>query len=178
MAKAGQPTSSKTKRGSGNSSTKKPISISKLKNAVQARANLYARLRDCFGALGTNCISCGVWKDFSELDGGHFIPTTSSDIRFDERNINAQCTRCNRFLHGNPRHYYKGMLRKFGKDVVDDLESREFQSKKWTREELLAIRTYYNDKIKCIERGEPPTPFKANTGLAVPDVFANMGKTG
>lgn len=145
-----------------------------MKTATQAACNKYARLRDCFGDTGTGCISCGQWTPYEKLDGGHFIPTTSSDIRFDERNVNAQCQRCNRFLHGNPRHYYKGMLRKFGQDVVDDLESREFVSKKWTREELLAIRKYYNDKIKRIERGERPTEVPDYSGMEVLDMFKDM----
>lgn len=45
------------------------------------------------------------------------------------------------------------MLQKFGKDVVDDLESREYESKKWTIEELNAIRSYYNKKLKELRAG-------------------------
>lgn len=158
--------------------TKKPPSQKKKCEAVQKWANLYARRRDCFGQLGTTCISCGKWKSFEELDGGHFIPTTSSSIRFDPRNINAQCQRCNRFLHGNPRHYYKGMLRKYGKDVVDDLESREFESKKWTEEELKAIKDEYRERIKRLERGEPPAEVPDHSGLAVLDLFTGVDETG
>lgn len=69
------------------------------------------------------------------------------------------------------------MLRKYGKDVVDDLESREFESKKWTREELIAIRKYYGDKIKRLERGEAPLQ-PSDTGMAVLDMFTDMGETG
>lgn len=65
------------------------------------------------------------------------------------------------------------MLRKYGKDVVDDLESREFESKRWTVEELKEIRDEYRQKIARLERGEPP---ETNPRLAVLDVFANMGK--
>lgn len=67
------------------------------------------------------------------------------------------------------------MLRKFGKDVVNGLEAREFTSKKWSREELLAIRKYYNDKIKSIERGERPANGKDYSGVAVLDMFADLG---
>lgn len=147
-------------------------------DSVQAIANKYARLRDCAGNDGTHCISCGKWTDFSKLDGGHFIPTTSSAIRFDPRNINAQCQRCNRFLHGNSRHYYKGMLRKFGKDVVDDLESREFDTKKWTEDELKQIKDEYRERLKRLERGEHPEEVPDYSGMAVLNMFSDMGKTG
>jgi hypothetical protein len=156
---------------------KKQISIPKLKKAVQAKANLYARLRDCFGDAGTGCISCGKWTSFEKLDGGHFIPTTSSAIRFDERNINAQCQRCNRFLHSNPRHYLRGMYAKYGEDVVHDLEAREFEAKSWSREELLTIRQYYADKIKRLQRGEPPE-IPGSDGMGVLDVFKDIPKAG
>lgn len=119
---------------------------------VQGKANLYARLRDCSGKNGANCISCGVWKEYGELQGGHFIPTTSSAIRFDERNINAQCKRCNLWLSGNSRHYLKAMVIKYGQEVVDELEAKEFVPKKWTEEELLGLSRYYSDKIKILAK--------------------------
>ncbi len=65
------------------------------------------------------------------------------------------------------------MLRKFGKDVVDDLESREFEQKRWTVEELEDIRKYYREKIKKLERGEAPT---FGPRVAVLDMFASVGK--
>lgn len=147
-----------------------PQTIAKLKKTTQDLANRYARLRDCFGKLGTNCISCEKWFLFEELDGGHFIPTTSSAIRFDERNINAQCRRCNRFLHGNPRHYAKGMVRKYGQDVVDDLEANEFKTKKWTREELENVRDHYKAAIKDLESGIPPA--KTRQAVSMSTMFS------
>lgn len=118
---------------------------------VQTLANRYARLRDVKEEDGmAYCISCMDYLPYSELDGGHFIPKTSSDIRFDERNINAQCIKCNRFMGGNVRHYLKGMLRKYGQEVVDELESREHLSKKWTLAELLDLEIYYKEKIAAL----------------------------
>ena len=67
------------------------------------------------------------------------------------------------------------MLQKYGKDVVDGLESREFESKKWTREELENLKVYYRDKIKAIERGEPP---KNGPGMDLSDVLQDMGEAG
>jgi len=123
-----------------------------VKERVQKLANKYARLRDCGDEGGTFCISCRQWKEYEELDGGHFIPTTSQAIRFDERNINAQCIKCNRFLHGNPRHYAKGMVAKYGQAVVEELEAQEHRSKKWTLAELLELEIYYKEKIALIKR--------------------------
>ncbi|UOF77988.1 lambda ning protein [Caudoviricetes sp.] len=70
------------------------------------------------------------------------------------------------------------MLRKYGEDVVNDLESREFESKSWTEEELIAIKEYYRDKIRRIERGEPPEEVPDYSGMAVLDMFTSVGETG
>lgn len=117
----------------------------------QKTINKYIRLRDCNGLGGANCISCGIWYEFSKLDAGHFIPITSGALRFDERNINAQCIKCNRYLHGNIRHYQKAMIRKYGLSVIEELEKREFEPYKWTVEELEQLHDKYYDLIKGLE---------------------------
>lgn len=106
---------------------------------AQGLCNKAARKRDVNGSTGTNCISCKIWYPYERLDGGHFIPSTASTVRFDMRNINAQCWKCNRYLSGNSRHYLKGMIAKYGQEVVDELESQEFTTRKWTVEELEQI---------------------------------------
>lgn len=157
----------------------KSRSKNRQKNTVQGYVNKYARLRDCGGPDGgASCISCGKYFPYAEMDGGHFIATTSSAIRFDPRNVNAQCRNCNRFLHGNQRHYYKGMLRKYGKEIVEELESKEFESKRWTTEELEAIKDEYRERIKRLERGEPPAEVPDHSGLAVLDLFTGVDETG
>lgn len=118
---------------------------------AQRVVNRYVRLRDCGGDDGgANCISCNEWKHFSEMDAGHFIPVTSSAIRFDERNINAQCRKCNRYLRGNVRHYGKAMLIKYGQDVIDQLEAREFEAYKWTADELQELVDHFTEKVKSL----------------------------
>lgn len=120
------------------------------KEYTQGIFNNFCRFRDTKG-VGANCISCGVWKAHEDLQGGHFIPTTSSAIRFDERNVNAQCLRCNMYLGGNSRHYLKGMVAKYGQEVVDELEAREFESKRWPDWELKEIRKTYRAKTKELQ---------------------------
>jgi hypothetical protein len=118
-----------------------------LANKLQKKVNLYVRLRDCGDQGGCNCISCGRWKLFSEGDGGHFIPSISSAIRYDERNINFQCIACNRFKSSG-RQYYKGMILKYGQAIVDELEAQEFVIKKWEYDELLERYEYFTARIK------------------------------
>jgi hypothetical protein len=118
-----------------------------LQHKLQAAVNLYARLRDCSGRGGAHCISCGQWKSFADGDGGHFVPSTSSATRYREENVNFQCVRCNRFLHGNGIHYYEAMVKKYGQATVDELLSLEHVIKKWSIEELQEKLAYFNAKI-------------------------------
>ena len=123
-----------------------------LKHKAQILVNKCARLRDCAGTSGgANCISCGVYHVYDEMDGGHFIPITSAATRYNLININAQCRKCNRYLRGNVRHYYKAMIVKYGIEEVEKLESLEFTSKKWTVEELEEIIANAKQYIKEME---------------------------
>lgn len=50
------------------------------------------------------------------------------------------------------------MLRKYGSDVVNDLEAREKVSKTWTDDELNDIKLYFKQKLADLEAGiEPET---------------------
>lgn len=151
-------------------STKRRSEYRKKLDSLQTKVNLYVRLRDCFGDEGAGCISCGKWTLFEEGDAGHFIATTSAAIRFDERNIHFQCRRCNRFKHGNLHRYYPAMVRKYGQEVVDELMEQEGVIKKWTDDEINALKEHYNERIKQIKSGRlPETPGGAR--LSMSDLF-------
>ena len=132
-------------------------------DSLQTIANRYARERDCFGDTSTACISCGKWFPFEELDGGHYVPATAthSALRFDERNINAQCHKCNRFLHANLRGYFRGLEKKLGRDGLDDLEAAD-GPKKWTKEEIDELKLYYKRKLADLRASIPPTTVADN----------------
>lgn len=132
--------------------TKAAPTIAALKKKAQKLANEYARRRDCMNG-GANCISCGLWFDYEDLDGGHFMPTTVPGVRFDERNINAQCRKCNRFGHGEQAKYFVGMEKKYGREVIDYLMNPIHKRYIWDRYELEDIIEYYKKKIKEVTYG-------------------------
>jgi hypothetical protein len=158
-------------RGISKMKTKKKKGESK--QALQNIVNRYCRLRDCFGDTGAACISCNKWVPFAKGDGGHFIAAKHNITRFDERNVNFQCQFCNRFQHGNLANYYVGMVSKYGQEVVDELMALQGTHKKWTPEEIKALRKHYNGKLKAIARGEDPRT-ENNSGLAMSDMFSDI----
>ena len=152
---------------------KKTRSRTVLLRSLQTVVNKYCRLRDCNGEPGTGCISCNKWTPFEKGDGGHFIAQgSSSALRFDERNINFQCTRCNRFLHGNTHNYYVGMVKKYGQSVVDELMEKQHDGKKWTEDEIKELRAYYQRKIKDLQAGRT----EPDSGLSMSALFSGDGE--
>lgn len=92
------------------------------------------------------CISCGTW-DSPEWHAGHFIPGTAHYTRFDEANVNKQCQKCNTHLSANLTNYEVRLEAKIGRVEVDRLKNSP-RVRKFTREELQAIKTDYTARLK------------------------------
>ena len=103
------------------------------------------------------CISCGAPPpDLSQLhagrDAGHYRSTGSaSHLRFHEDNCHAQCVRCNQFGAGRAVDYRIGLVVRIGVGRVEALESMNAPHK-WQRDELIAIKATYIQKIKDLKR--------------------------
>ncbi|HHZ71388.1 MAG TPA: hypothetical protein EYN54_14170 [Methylococcaceae bacterium] len=106
--------------------------------------------------LEPQCISCG--KENMDWCCGHFKSRgAQGNLRYDEKNTYLQCNRyCNMALSGNiagnktTRGYAAGLLVRFGeasKDIIEYCESST-AVKKWTGEELQAMRKEFNLQIK------------------------------
>ena len=95
------------------------------------------------------CVTCG--KDLSnnrlQCHAGHY---KHGVLDFCEININAQCSGCNTYKHGNLTQYALYLTRKHGVNVLEDLEVRasmqKARPKKYTLEELEAIIEVYGVK--------------------------------
>ena len=122
--------------------------------------NRFIRLRDTLplinrggGVLVRNglCVSCGVKKPFDQLQAGHFVPADHYIHRYDERNVNAQCVKCNRFMHGNLIGYWLGMEAKWGWQVTHKLAETRNDQRIYTVPELEELIEYYSNKVKQLE---------------------------
>lgn len=106
----------------------------------------YIRLRDSHDGVFV-CCSCGQLKPFEQADAGHFINRRWMALRWDERNVHAQCRSCNRFDEGNAVGYTRFMIKTYGEDTVDLLE-RMKTSYKWSDGELDILIKDYKQKVK------------------------------
>ena len=109
--------------------------ISKLKKKLDKIFSEYIRLRDSDYKGNCKCISCG--KEAPAFGGsthaGHLFSRRYLSIRFDEKNVNAQCSYCNTFLNGNQIKAARGVENKWGEGTVANLESRMHVTTKLSR---------------------------------------------
>lgn len=115
------------------------------KKETQKVINKYVRLRD----KDKPCISCGKFiHEVSGFDAGHFKSVgANSNLRFNLKNINAQCRYCNSFLSGNIANYERGIIKRFGQARLDWLDGYH-EEKKYNYNDLMRMRKIFNKKIK------------------------------
>lgn len=142
--------------------------IRKLDRAV----SLYIRLRDSkeYGFKYCRCISCGKVKPIQDIDCGHYISRRCMILRFDTRNLNGECSRCNRFdtdhligyrrnlvhklgIKAFERSKYNNiedeeikskLIREFGEKQVGRLETERYSVKKWDVDELKQLYIHFS----------------------------------
>jgi hypothetical protein len=134
--------------------TKPPLP--KLVKKADKLFSLYIRKRDCTTYIETEegisipagkCITCPKIIAFNQGDCGHFIKRGCKLTRFDERNANLQCMRCNRFNEGEQYKHGLAIDEKYGPGTTDELlalEKRYYrESCKLSREQIELIIERY-----------------------------------
>lgn len=119
---------------------------------AQIAFNAFIRERD--RQAGHACISSGRPLDWSgnAVDAGHYRSTgAASHLRFHEDNCHAQSKHDNQFLAGNAVDYRIRLVARIGLARVEALEA-DNQVRKWTRQELIAIRDEYRLKNKKLKK--------------------------
>jgi len=122
----------------------------KLIAEAQAAVNRYVRLRDA----ALPCISCqrhhgGKWN------AGHYRSTAAApELRFELDNVHKQCEPCNTHLSGNLIAYRAGLLERIGPERLAAIEGPH-PPRKWSREELIAMRQRFAAMAKELEARNP-----------------------
>lgn len=136
-------------------------------NKLDRLLSLYVRMRDSreFNYTHFRCISCGRILPIDQADLGHFFSRRHMSLRFDTRNCNAECKRCNRFDSEHLVGYQRNLILKLGmlafkqkhpnevpnmeevkvlgKQQIDLMEVEKYQAKKWSVFELQQLYQYY-----------------------------------
>lgn len=119
---------------------------------AQHAFNAYIRERD--RNEGHRCISSGRGLDWAanSVDAGHYRSVGSaSHLRFNEDNCHAQSKHDNQWKAGNVVEYRVNLIERIGLTRVEALEA-DNTPHKWQRDELIAIKTKYVQKLKDLKK--------------------------
>lgn len=113
---------------------------------LQVVFNKYIRLRD----EGLPCVSCQRHHK-GQYHAGHYRSVGAApQLRFNELNVNKQCSACNNHKSGNVVEYRINLIKKIGIDAVEWLEA-ENKPAKYSVSDVLQLKKHYSQKIKEIE---------------------------
>jgi len=131
----------------------KPETVTNLKVRLWSWFSKYIRARDAKDGY-CKCISCGRvhhWKD--QIHAGHFIPKArGNSIYFNEKNVNAQCSYCNKWKGGNPVPYRIALNKKWGEGTDVELEKLAVAGKKFEIPELKDMIKHYREEFHKLEK--------------------------
>ena len=71
----------------------------------------------------TVCVTCGHRAHWKEQHAGHFVQRDRKATRYDEKNVNVQCVRCNTFRSGEQFKHGEYIDRKYGKGTAAQLQA-------------------------------------------------------
>lgn len=103
-------------------------SLTKLQKKADETFSKYIRKRDCANHDGTGrCCTCKRVILFETADACHFVSRQYLTTRYDDRNVHAGCRQCNRFLEGNKDEYALFLLKKYGPEIIEELNKAKWQ---------------------------------------------------
>jgi hypothetical protein len=110
---------------------------------LQQLVNKWIRKRD-----GNFCISCNKISN-GKIDAGHMFSVGNyPSVRFDVRNINSQCIRCNQYNGGSIIEYRENLIKKIGLIEFEDLNTLAHRNRIFDIEELKEMIIIYKNKLK------------------------------
>lgn len=120
--------------------------MSNAKDMLDKVFSIYIRRRDCSDGVGT-CISCGRAITFSSCDAGHFISRAHTATRWNIRNVHAQCRECNRMRDGNSEGYRRGLIKRYGPQIIEQLEKKGRQTVKLSDNDYKTLTDFFKNQI-------------------------------
>jgi hypothetical protein len=123
---------------------KSKLSQPRAKERAWDAFSIWVRSKNADSNGMVSCFTCGTVKPWREMQAGHFYHGT---LDFNIYNVNVQCVRCNKWLHGNGVEYYPAMLRMYGQEIIDQLNELKHKVPKLKVADYLEIEKKYKEKI-------------------------------
>jgi hypothetical protein len=127
-------------------------SISKLKKLLDKWFSLFIRLRDADDNGLCQCFTCGKVDHYKKLQCGHFQSRRKHSTRWNIRNCQVQCVKCNMFNQGEQYKFAIGLDSKYGEGTADELIFLSNQTTKFTRVEYEDYVFYYKSIVENLKK--------------------------
>jgi hypothetical protein len=127
------------------------MKVSELKKQADKYFSKYVRLRDSVDGYG-QCITCDRTYHWKQAQAGHFVSRSCNFLRYNDENVNLQCSGCNLFKAGDQYQYAKNLDLKYGTGTAEKLHSQRHTTHKFTAEELEKIIKEAKEYIKEMEQ--------------------------
>jgi len=105
----------------------------------------YIRRKDAKNDIAT-CVTCGKKDHWKKLQAGHFMSRKHYATRWDEDNVEVQCSACNVFRYGEQYLFAKYL----GAEKADMLLAKSRQTIKFPDWEIQEMIDLYKTKISLL----------------------------
>ena len=108
----------------------------------------YIRQRDSDSSGYCKCFTCNFRAPWRQFDAGHGVGRQHKSTKYDERNVHAQCKRCNGFEGGQQAIYKEEVEKRYGKGTWDELVIKSKQVCKRGKTEIEVMEQYYKKEVE------------------------------
>jgi len=129
-----------------------PLKMSSLTKMLDDIFSKYKRMINLKENGLITCFTCQQEFELKNIDCGHYISRQYKTVRWDEQNTEPQCKSCNRFHEGRKDVFALNLQKKYGDDILEKLNQRKNQIKKFTEYELQEMVKYYKDQVESLQR--------------------------
>ena len=112
----------------------------------------YIRLRDADEQGFCRCFTCGFTADWKRFDAGHGIPRQHKATKYDERNVQSQCKRCNGFEGGKREVYKEEVNKRYGPQTWEKLEVMSRTTCKRDKFEIDVMTIHYKKEVEKLRK--------------------------
>jgi hypothetical protein len=125
-----------------------------IKNELDVIFSRIVRLSACGEDLYLKCYTCppnAPKIHFSMAQNSHFVKRNNTLLRWDKRNCRPACKTCNEVKEGN-LEVYAANLDKESPGLSEQLIQEGREVHKWTREELIQLRTQFRIQLRELKK--------------------------
>jgi hypothetical protein len=128
-------------------------SISKLKKELDKWFSLYIRLREATSEGMVQCFTCSKVSHYKKgMQCGHFQSRRHHATRWNERNCQVQCVKCNMFEQGEQFRFGLNIDVKYGEGSSQELQFLSLTTLKKARFEYENDIRYYKAIVENLKK--------------------------